>query len=255
MVHNCVNNSDSSIQYNRDYRREVILIDEFSSEQMGRVFYQGTFSSQDNIEEGDFVKINQQQSLELANDSAIAVELNEINSTLRQNITQLAEASLPTEYTDSKNVHSYHVNVGHGNCSIIVFQDNSQYLAWMIDCSTYDFMSGKNYQANLEKCLEYIKESFGISKISKIFITHPHFDYINGIQYLLDKKIINGKYTEIWLNYEYHWGSKIFNSILARMKADSFRFVLPIEKNSTVNIEILYPDKNICNPKYKKKRM
>lgn len=252
MVHNLIKKYISKYSNESDIN-EAILIDEFSNEQMGRVFSLDGNKLQENFEEGDFVRIDQEQRLIVVNDSAVAVELNEINNTLRQNIQVLEESSLPIEYPDSKNVHSYHVNVGHGNCSIVVFQDNSQNIAWMVDCSSYDFMNGKNYLDNLEQCLEYIKIEHGISRISKTFISHPHFDHINGLQYLLDKKIISGKYTEVWLNYQYHWGSKTYNSVLARMKADNFKFILPICKNSTSNIEILFPEKNLCNPKYMKR--
>lgn len=253
MVHNWINNDEEYLWGEYERRSFMILIDEFSNEQMGRVVEVENSNLQENFIEGDYVKLNQNDGPMLANDSALAIELNEINNTLRQNIVRLETASLPTEYTDSKNVHSYHINVGHGNCSIVVFQDNAQYVAWMVDCSVYDFMNGKNYKQNLEKCLEYIRNKYGINKFTKVLITHPHFDHINGLQYLLDEKVILGNYTEVWLNYEYHWGSKTYNSILARMKADNFKFLLPICKNSTKNIEVIYPDKNICNPKYSKR--
>ena len=35
-------------------------------------------------------------------------------------------------------VISYHVNVGHGNCSFILIEAKSCYRLWLVDCSIID---------------------------------------------------------------------------------------------------------------------
>lgn len=47
-------------------------------------------------------------------------------------------------------VRSYHINVGHGNCSIIVFRNGLQWQMWMIDSSAVDFINHRNYYCNIK---------------------------------------------------------------------------------------------------------
>lgn len=53
-------------------------------------------------------------------------------------------------------VTSYHVNVGHGNCSIVLLEASNIYQIWMVDCSIIDKTDHWcNYQANLEETLNH----------------------------------------------------------------------------------------------------
>ena len=187
-----------------------------------------------------------------ANDSEVAIVQRQINETLRDEIKRnhLQLPSLPVAYPKVDEIHSYHVNIGHGNCSIIVFRNDGQYYMWMVDCSIFDITNKTNYTDNLDKCLSEIKEKFGITTISRLMITHVHYDHISGIKYLMRRKTIGGKYTEVWLNCDYQWGNKTYNDILAMPIADGYRIILPVVKNFTDNLEIMYPQKNICNPKF-----
>ena len=97
-------------------------------------------------------------------------------------------------------VHSYHVHIGHGNCSIIVFKNEEKYQMWMIDCSVFDFTNRYNYSSNLKKCLSDIKKQFQVDKISKLLVTHLHYDHINGIEYLIKKEWMDEE-TEVWIEY------------------------------------------------------
>ena len=54
----------------------------------------------------------------------------------------------------STDICSYHVNVGHGNCSIIAFRKEGRSILWLVDCSVRETTySSRNYASNLDKCL------------------------------------------------------------------------------------------------------
>lgn len=240
--------------------KSAVLIDDFSQNREGvadglfvevlqPLFYpEGDYSE---FFEGDYVMRDEVRGLIHAEDFEDAIIQNVNNEVLRNSLNKVKEASLPISFPKVEGVWSYHVNVGHGNCTVIVFESDGQKYMWMVDCSTYDFLIHKDYSSKLGKCLEDIKNEHGVTTVSRLLITHVHFDHINGIKYLLKKKIIDSKVTEIWLNYEYHLPSKTYNDILSMLKGDGFRFILPIVKNSTDNIKVLYPVRNICNPQKK----
>lgn len=148
-----------------------------------------------------------------------------------------------SEISDISEVFSYHINVGHGNCSIIVFKSGAQYSMWMVDCSTYDFTNRIHYNKNIDECLFDIQKYYKATKLSKLFITHLHYDHINGIQYLLDKNLIDQN-TEVWMNISYPWPQQTYNKILQNLKKLGVKFIDPIISNSTNNIKIRYPLKS-----------
>lgn len=159
---------------------------------------------------------------------------------------QLHESSLFYEPVSQEvpdtisNVYSYHVNIGHGNCSIIVFSDDKEYHMWMVDCSVFDMTNKHDYCNNLDLCLNDIKNAFGITQISKLLVTHLHYDHINGIEYLIKAGWID-KDTEVWMNIKYPWPQATNNRILLQLKALGVKFVNPICRNSSVHLRILYP--------------
>lgn len=157
-------------------------------------------------------------------------------------ISELSQAQA-SEISDISEVFSYHINVGHGNCSIIVFKSGTQYSMWMVDCSTYDFTNRTHYNKNIDECLCDIQNNYKATKLSKLFITHLHYDHINGIQYLLDKNLIDQN-TEVWMNISYPWPQRTYNKILQNLKNSGVKFIDPIVKNSTNNIKIRYPKKS-----------
>ena len=141
------------------------------------------------------------------------------------------------------NVHSFHINVGHGNCSIIVFKKNTEYEMWMIDCSDYDFLIQQNQAQQLQKCLDDIRIKYNLKTFSKLFITHLHFDHISGIRYLIKNNYVD-KRTEVWMNIQYPWAGATYTKILQKLQNLKVKFVDPVIKNSTNNIKIVYPHRS-----------
>ena len=70
---------------------------------------------------------------------------------------------------------------------------------WMVECSGGDFTNKHNYSTNLDACLNSIHNKFAVGQISKLLITYPHYDHINGIEYLMKHGWIDAN-TEVWMN-------------------------------------------------------
>lgn len=191
--------------------------------------------------QGEFVYYHDNKFHTAENDPT-SIMYTELNRQLIRLIGYESYGNQPEEITDNiSDVYSYHVNVGHGNCSIIVFRENEKYNIWMIDCSVFDFTNKHNYHSNLDTCMEDIKEKFGLSKISKLLVTHLHYDHINGIEHLIKMGWID-KNTEVWMNTQYPWKQPAYNRILLQLTALGVTFIDPIVSNSTQHIHILYPN-------------
>ena len=84
------------------------------------------------------------------------------------------------------------------------------------------------------------KNTFGITQISKLLVTHLHYDHINGIEHLIKTCWID-KDTEVWMNIKYPWPQATNNRIMLQLNALGVKFVDPICGNSTAHLCILYP--------------
>ena len=155
------------------------------------------------------------------------------------------QRELPQDIFDNISIlYTYHINVGHGNHSLIVFKVNNRVHIWMVDCSDYDFVSHRYYRANIDNCLKYIKQKFQLVDpihIDVVMLTHPHYDHYSGINYYIYNKLID-KHTVAYVNLKYHIASHNYNNLLSNLNKLGLQIVEPFSCNSNKNIRILYPD-------------
>lgn len=157
---------------------------------------------QNQIPQGEFLYYNG-ENFQMADDNPTSIMYSELNKQLISILGFEHYGNQPQEISENiSEVYSYHLNVGHGNCSIIVYRENGSYNIWMVDCSVFDFTNKHNYASNLDACMDFIKKKFEICKISKLLITHLHFDHINGIEHLIKRGWIDSN-TEVWMNIHY----------------------------------------------------
>ncbi|WP_123054488.1 MBL fold metallo-hydrolase [Clostridium sp. JN-1] len=198
-----------------------------------------------NIEEGSFVYIDSKDQFISAGSNKIAKRQIFTNNMLRGKlITKYASPNnINLKKTDE--VYSYHINVGHGNCSIIVFSYNSTYKIWVVDCSEFDFRKRVSYRQNINKCFQFIKNKFELNdvKIDKLFVTHPHYDHFNGINYLISQNYLTN--TEVWINLYYSWPDSNYNKLLQNLRKLNLTLIEPKVSNGNGIIEILYPNETI----------
>lgn len=201
-----------------------------------------------NIKEGNFIyKSREKEGLfERANNDSRAKREFFRNNILRGNLIQ--KYITQDEKKDLEKVeqaYSYHINVGHGNCSIIVVLVEGEYKIWIVDCSEYDFRNHTNYRSNIMECFEFIKMKFNLDeiKVDKLFITHPHYDHINGIRNLIRRNYLEN--TEIWVNLYYSWPDSYYDKLLEELKTLNISLIEPKVSNSNNQIEILYPNNTI----------
>ena len=176
-------------------------------------------------------------------------EFNEVQKRLLEKTITPSDdlAFIPREFMDDSKVEvfSYHINCGHGNCSVILIQAENKYEIWMVDCSVIDKRQWKSYQNNIDVCLNDIAAKLKITDgkihIDRFFLTHTHFDHYNGIEYLVDNHIIDDK-TFCYMNLYYNMASPTYLRILKKLESAEVSFIEPISKNSNSNICFLHPE-------------
>ena len=161
---------------------------------------------------------------------------------------EIAAASIPAQFHNQVGVSvtSYHVNVGHGNCSILLLQAAGTYNIWMVDCSVIDKTNWNNYTNNLQSCFKDIAKKLQLNDdtklhIDRFFLTHTHYDHFNGMEYLVDNGYIDGN-TLCYLNLYYHWAGKTYLKVLEKLKNANVKFVEPISSNSNNIISFFHPE-------------
>ena len=127
-------------------------------------------------------------------------------------------------------VKSYHVNVGHGNCSMILSVYGTEYDLWMVDCSSYDYLNRRDYSQNLHHCLADIANLLNVDlsslRISRFMLTHTHFDHYNGLRYLMRHGLVDDR-TLVYANLYYDCASPVWNGILKDLLKLNCSFVEP----------------------------
>jgi len=201
----------------------------------------------ENIREGQYLIYNQSQESNLqfinANQNPIAKRNVIKNNFYRGKLLRRAsiDNANPNIDVDAK-IHTYHVNVGHGNCSVIVIDEKVSVKIWMVDCSNYDFLSRVNYNNNIDLCFAHIITKFNLSNIfiEKFFLTHTHFDHYSGIQQLINQNKITSE-TQFYINMHYAMPSKKYTSLLKSITALNCPIIEPIVASSTIGIEFWHP--------------
>lgn len=199
----------------------------------------------DNIREGSFYFFEDSiASFKKANTTFVAKHFIFQNALFRKRlIDRIAVHHSETSSAKTEFI-SYHVNVGHGNCSFLF--DKYTKNIWLVDCSNYDYLNKTCYQGNIDMCINQIKKEFSLSKfhIKKVFITHPHFDHYSGIETLIKNNYIDSS-TEFVLNPYYQFSKPKWNSLLNKIFALGSMIIEPIAANSSSTIEILYPKNRV----------
>ena len=164
-------------------------------------------------------------------------------------------AIVPSCFQDPKTkVTSYHVNVGHGNCSLVLIESGSFYQIWMVDCSIIDKTDRwRSYKGNLELCFKEIAKKLGRAEdaklhIDRFFLTHAHHDHYNGIEYLINNGLIDIR-TVCYVNIYYQMAGKAYNKMLKALYDAKVKIVEPISGNSKEAISFLHPEKRIYRSK------
>ena len=122
------------------------------------------YLERNNIKEGKFVYLKQENNKLLlinANNDKRAKQQILKNNKYRGNLIKKYSKLEKKDDALISNIYSYHINVGHGNCSIIVFKESDTYKIWMIDCSIYDFINKRSYKSNIEQSIIHILYEIG----------------------------------------------------------------------------------------------
>ena len=196
------------------------------------------------IREGTYVYALGNEEYQIANEDLRVSQIRMRYGGLVDSLVQ-TQRELPQDIFDNISIlYTYHINVGHGNHSLIVFKVNNRVHIWMVDCSDYDFVSHRYYRANIDNCLKYIKQKFQLVDpihIDVVMLTHPHYDHYSGINYYIYNKLID-KHTVAYVNLKYHIASHNYNNLLSNLNKLGLQIVEPFSCNSNKNIRILYPD-------------
>lgn len=236
---------------------EQAVVSEFRSDQLKMCNHNGT------IREGWYVyyDVENQVPFGYGNFNYYAIRRFREYYSLREQLAarqidyNSEEANVPQVFlTQQAHITSYHINVGHGNCSIVLLEAGNLYQLWMVDCSIIDKTDHwRNYQANVEETFKHIARKLGKREdehlfINKFFLTHAHHDHYNGIEYLVKKHYIDNR-TLCYINLYYQMASKTYLRALNALKDANVRFVEPVVGSSIKGIRFLHPECRVYRSK------
>ena len=205
------------------------------------------------IEEDDFVMYHPDEEILFSdgNQNPLAISWQRNAAQVREALGNrfLTEEDIKNSFNNNYSVvKSYHINVGHGNCSIIQLKVDKSHELWMVDCSHREKPSSTSYTHNIEACFDEIAKELRVNvmslRIRRFMLTHTHFDHYNGLKLLIDKGWID-RSTIIYMNLKYRCSSKYLTQPLNDLYNLGCKFVCPIKQNPStpLPLSILYPDK------------
>lgn len=197
--------------------------------------------SEEIVKEGEYI-YNLGNMYEMANEDERVNQIHNRYNRLIRELEQKRTDEFSFSYKNITELYSYHINVGHGNHTLIVFKENGNIHIWMVDCS----VSRKCHSDNIDDCISYIKDKFQLEdsiRIEAVMLTHPHYDHYSGISRYIDKNMID-KNTKVYVNLQCGYKSHNFSNLLSRLKNIGVVVIEPFIQNSCDNIKILYPDIN-----------
>lgn len=226
------------------------------------------FSNGKRIADNNFVyySANNQVPFENGNKDLRALDLINRSSRLRKLLRDRAMNS-PIELSradrfnndEQTKITSYHINVGHGNCTVILIERGTFYSLWMVDCGTTYYVKGPHFQ-NIDDCFAEIAKKFGVEKsqlhIGLFMLTHLHGDHYNGLEMLFRQGYCNS-HTQFFINLDYAVASPVYVRILDKINNEGCLVNTPI-RNIGPNRELMYvpsvifPDKRVFknNPSF-----
>lgn len=204
---------------------------------------------------------NNQKPFENGNKDPRALELINRSSQLRK---ELREKSLnrPIELSRvdtfiKSGITSYHINVGHGNCSVILIENDNFYRIWMIDCGTTYYVKGPHLE-NIDDCFDDIAKRLGVTKdklsVSLFMLTHLHSDHYNGLEMLFNRGYCN-EGTSFFINLDYAVAAPTYVRILELIDQKGCYINTPIRNVVADEAKqpmpmIIFPDRRVFKNHY-----
>ena len=181
----------------------------------------------------------------------IAKEQIRENSRLRHQLfrgnTYLDDIADNFDYVHAQ-VKSYHVNVGSGNCTFVLFIDRDSYRLWMVDCGMIDVKNRRNYSVNIDIVIGQIARDINCDvsnvHIHRFLLTHWHADHYNGMIYMLQRGWLDSQ-TIFVMNLYYSCPTPCVNQILYQLDRMNVRCYEPQVSLRLNNCSILHPNLRI----------
>ena len=145
-------------------------------------------------------------------------------------------------------VKSYHVNVGNGNCTFVLFINRDSYRLWMVDCGMIDVKNRRNYSVNIDIVIGQIARDINCDvsnvHIHRFLLTHWHADHYNGMIYMLQRSWLDSQ-TIFVMNLYYSCSTPCANQILYQLNRMNVRCYEPQVSLRLKNCSILHPNLRI----------
>ena len=145
-------------------------------------------------------------------------------------------------------IKSYHVNVGNGNCTFVLFIDRDSYRLWMVDCGMIDVKNRRNYSVNIDIVIGQIARDINCDvsnvHIHRFLLTHWHADHYNGMIYMLQRGWLDSQ-TIFVMNLYYSCPTPCANQILYQLDRMNVRCYEPQVSLRLNNCSILHPNQRI----------